>query len=84
MAADQGHKSAPFEYRGSNAFPVFLNEPQLLMLSVADRHNHSTAFSELGEKRLGNRGSRGSDEDPVKRRKVRHTQRAIATMHVDV
>ena len=73
MVADQWHKSAPFQYRGSNAFPALLNELQLLVLSAADRHNHSTAFSELGEKRLGNRGSRGSDEDGVKRREVRHT-----------
>src|ERR1700682_1891478 len=84
MVADERHKSAPFECRGSNGFTAPLDELQLLMLGIANRHDHAAAFSELGEKRLRNRGSRGRDEDCVKRREVRHTQRAVPAMYVDV
>src|SRR3981189_2837273 len=54
------------------------------MLSVPNRNNHSAAFSELSEERLRNCGSRSGNEDGIKWRKFRQTQRAVAAMHVDV
>jgi hypothetical protein len=63
---------------------VLLNELQFLMFRIADGKNHSAAFGELGKKRLGNRGSRGSDEDGVERSKFRQTECAITAVNVYV
>src|SRR5882762_2984958 len=54
------------------------------MLGVANRNNHSAAFSELSKERLRNRRGRSGDKNGVKRCKFLQPQGAVAAMHVDV
>jgi hypothetical protein len=84
MVADERDKSAPFERTLDECRTLLFNEPQFLMIRVADWKNHSAALGELGEERLGNCGSRGSHEDSVERRKFRQAKCPVAAMNVHV
>ena len=84
MGADQRDKTARFEHGGPKRITGALDKMQLLIFDATDRYNHPATFGELRDQR-NRRCRRGcSHKNRVEWCELWQTQRAVATMDVDV
>src|ERR1700732_2205212 len=84
VRTEKRNEAARLEHDGTKSIMTALDQPQVLILDVAHRHNHSSAFGKLHEKRCGHGGRRRSHENGVVRSELRQTQRPVAAVHVNV
>src|SRR6266852_4270246 len=84
VLAEKWNEAARLQQDRTKGIMAPLDQPQILILYIPDRHNHSSAFGELRKKRCGHGGCSRCHENGVVRSKLRQTKRSVAAVHVSI
>src|SRR5262249_56481047 len=81
ILAHQWHEHAVAECARAHLTGDALYQRERLPFGVAERQHHSSAFGQLLEEWWRDNPAPGGDEDPIERRLVRPSERAVADAH---
>src|SRR4029077_3426075 len=84
VGSEKRNEAARLQHSSTKSIMAAFDQLQILIFHIAHRHNHSSTFGKLREKRCGHGGCRRSHENGVVRGKFRQTQRSVAAVHVSI